>query len=95
MKITKSKEDVDRIKKRKQEIENANFLAWKKANERCWPCPECGSENIYTRQSGYLSFKFQLKKPHIRTISYTTDKYTCNDCGCEWESEQYVQEFLE
>lgn len=84
MKITKSKEEIDRLAANR-----------KKANEGCNVCPGCGEDKpwrltkkgnikgIVTGRPRYWEQGF-FKPKHIKV-----DRYHCATCGCDWESEPY------
>lgn len=90
MKITKSLEDVNKEKFKKQQ-----------ANIGCKICPGCGNENVVDLID-YFNLTHEEKQECIivntyyvsddrlfRSKSGCIDKYKCNKCECEWESEAY------
>lgn len=90
MKITKSLDDVTKEK-----------LKRKQANVGCEICPGCGNENIVDL-TDYFGLTHEEKQEVITVSTYYVyddrlfrnksgyvDKYKCNKCECEWESEVY------
>lgn len=75
MKITRTAKDVQKIEKRRQ-----------KAREGCDVCPCCGNTDI--RCSIYPKYVlrgfFKLREVRI-------DRYNCDTCGAEWESEPFEE----
>ena len=85
MKITKSKDDINRFKTKR---ENANI--------GCHSCPGCGEIKTFDDYlnngiafKGISSGVCEFSEGIFRTKQYQIDWYRCNTCGCEWESEPY------
>lgn len=81
--VVVKEEDYDRA----QELYNAylaeqkNFMPW---------CPKCGSENVSRKKKQSPNAR-QLPRFLATLLMFipfgnvTSQKFVCNDCGCEWE----------
>lgn len=86
MKITRTKQQIDAAKMRK-EI----------ANNGCDVCPCCGeTKSIRDYMDKRIFFKgikhstpYCIDKGFIRIKQFYIDRYECLTCGAKWESEPY------
>lgn len=83
MKITKTPNDI--IKENEQR---------RKANEGCLSCPTCGcnyiKESFMTDTAkGITRITFRVERGIFFKKFGNIDKYKCQRCGTEWESELY------
>lgn len=73
MKITRSSDTV--------KLSSSNRTI---ANKGCEKCPECGHVSKF---GGGVCKSWA--EGIFKTRYYRVDCYSCNECGCQWESEKY------
>ena len=56
----------------------------KRANEECEKCPNCGIKSKF--HGGVCK---QWAEGLFKTKYYKIDCYSCEECGCQWESDKY------
>lgn len=72
--------------------EKIEVIEFNQANNECKYCPCCNT-HFYEKKSNITRKEYTVTKKHMLYIqTYKVMRYSCDSCGCKYESEPYNYE---